>query len=520
MDAQTLAEMEELLASQKTLGDDIEKLINNTKKAGKNRRTVEYLETKLKALQQFAEEFQRNNIELEKVGLAHRTSEYYTNNYAKLILDKAGQYVQALATEIAAAQQAIENQQQQEQGPLIKRQQAMMASLKRLLRATAVEHETATSLNSKEKLWDQIQQLHFKVWETMKDPIENGYDMTSYMELECEFTNRLVSTKQAPLIQNAAPSTTNVPLPKINIPRFDGEYNKWHSFSNLFKEVVDKQPISTVQKFYYLKANLSGEAERLIKHLELTELNYKSAWDLLNDRYSNKRVLTATFVQQLVEHQGVTSDAKAIKGFHDLIQENLSALNNMDLNVSSWDPILLQILVKKLDRQTHVLYESQIKNPRELQTMDNFLKFLENRFQALEALGHKDKSKHHDNQSGVKTKATSAAVTSNQCRFCAGTGHAIYYCRAFKALKPSERQNWVTQQKLCSKCIKANHSVQSCDARSCLKCKKNHNSLLHPNTKEKAAKNTVPADTKSSIPIVMAEASQQSEASSAEEAAT
>ena len=109
------------------------------------------------------------------------------------------------------------------------------------------------------------------------------------------------------------------------------------------------QPISTVQKFYYLKTNLSGEAERLIKHLELTELNYKSAWDLLNDRYSNKRVLTATFVQQLVEHQCVASDAKAIKGFHDLIQENLSALNNLDLNVSSWDPILLQLLVKKLD---------------------------------------------------------------------------------------------------------------------------------------------------------------------------
>ena len=220
--------MEEILARQKVLGDDIEKLITNTKKAGKERRTLAFLEGKLQTLQQLAEEFRVNNNELEKVELGRRTSDYYKNNYASQVLEQAGQYAQSMSAEIAAAQQRLADHQQQTQAPLMKRQQAMIASLRRLLRATVVEEETATSLNSKEKLWDEIQQLHFKIWESINDPLENGYDMTSYMELEDEFRRRLVSIKQAPVIQNAAPSTTNVPLPKINIPKFDGEYSKWH----------------------------------------------------------------------------------------------------------------------------------------------------------------------------------------------------------------------------------------------------------------------------------------------------
>jgi len=508
-------QLEELFQKQSELAQKIDKIIGNEEKTPPNQKTKAIFDGWIKDIEKLFAEMSTNNGVIVFLTGTNQSHEYFVQNKFENMSAKTRKCI-ALYKEKAA--QLVEvalpdpNKEKQNQPipniNLIKRQQAMIASLQRFIKAKVPEDAAAPSLKAKEKLWEQIQQLHFEIFEVMDDPIGKGYDLDLYIELEEKVMELLASVKPTTAPFNiTTPPTLNVPLPKINIPKFDGEYGKWHTFSDLFKKVVHEQPISAAQKFWYLKTVLSGEAERLIKHLALTERNYAAAWDLLNDRYDNKRVLTATLVQQLVEYSNVTSDAKSIKSFHDLIQENLSALRNVDLDVDSWDPILLQILVKKLDRHTHVLYESQIKNPRELQSMKDFLKFLEQRFQALESLGNKEKGKSHENQGGAKPKATSATVTSSQCRFCAEKGHAIYYCKKFIEMKPKERLNWVTKQRLCPKCIKAEHSAQSCKTRSCPRCKRNHNSLLHLDKQDNTAKGQSSENSKPSTTIAVSDAS-------------
>lgn len=137
----------------------------------------------------------------------------------------------------------------------------------------------------------------------------------------------------------------------------------------------------------YLKANLSGEAEKLIRYFSVTNENYQAAWKTLYDRYENKRLLVATLIKNFLAQPTSNSESTAnvLKVLYDTTKECLLDLETLDVPTRDWDPILLHLLIKRLVKTTHMFCEQSLKNLRELQTIDGFLRFLEKRFQSLEA---------------------------------------------------------------------------------------------------------------------------------------
>lgn len=97
-----------------------------------------------------------------------------------------------------------------------------------------------------------------------------------------------------------SPMTAALPLPKVTIPKFDGNYLQWQQFHDLFKKMIHESIIPIIHKMWYLKTNLHGEAERLIRHLSLTENNYATAWKMLQERYSNKKSALQHFYSKIV----------------------------------------------------------------------------------------------------------------------------------------------------------------------------------------------------------------------------
>ena len=64
-------------------------------------------------------------------------------------------------------------------------------------------------------------------------------------------------------------------LPKLEIPVFIGELLDWQPFWDCFQAAIDTNPTLTgVQKLSYLRAQLRGEASRVITGLPLTNTNY------------------------------------------------------------------------------------------------------------------------------------------------------------------------------------------------------------------------------------------------------
>lgn len=96
-------------------------------------------------------------------------------------------------------------------------------------------------------------------------------------------------------VSNATGSTVSdnrVKLPTIKLRCFDGKIEEWKCFSDNFRSVIhNKTHLSNIEKFQYLNSSISGDAAKIIESIEITEQNYTTAWDLLQQRYDDPRSL-------------------------------------------------------------------------------------------------------------------------------------------------------------------------------------------------------------------------------------
>lgn len=90
----------------------------------------------------------------------------------------------------------------------------------------------------------------------------------------------------------------------------------------------------------FLKSKVKGEAERLIQHLPISSDNYIISWDILSHRYDNKRMIFTSHINILL-NLPVSQQASInhIKRIHDTALETMNAIQNLGVDVKSWDPL-------------------------------------------------------------------------------------------------------------------------------------------------------------------------------------
>jgi len=74
-------------------------------------------------------------------------------------------------------------------------------------------------------------------------------------------------------VESAAPCKVS---PCIQLPQFSGKFEDWSAFGDFFDSIVIKEA-SKVEKLYYLKINMKGDAEQLIRSLPSTKENFERA---------------------------------------------------------------------------------------------------------------------------------------------------------------------------------------------------------------------------------------------------
>lgn len=81
-------------------------------------------------------------------------------------------------------------------------------------------------------------------------------------------------------------------LPRISIPKFSEKREDWESFRDLFKAMIHNAPnLSDVERLYYLKSHVQGEAKSSLDSLKISGSNYATAWGILEARYEHRRLL-------------------------------------------------------------------------------------------------------------------------------------------------------------------------------------------------------------------------------------
>lgn len=85
-------------------------------------------------------------------------------------------------------------------------------------------------------------------------------------------------------------------------------------------------------------------------------MNYTSAWELLVQRYENKRLLVNVQLKMLFNQQRITLEsAQNIKKLLDTTVESVHSLRNLGVDVSNWDVLLNYVVVQNLTSESHMM---------------------------------------------------------------------------------------------------------------------------------------------------------------------
>jgi len=243
--------------------------------------------------------------------------------------------------------------------------------------------------------------------------------------------------------------------------------------------------LSNCQKLTNLKAQVTGEAARLIQSLVISDVNYNIAWKQLNDRYQNDRQLLFIILKRLTSQNAITAPSStSIRSMVDVSKECLSSLRILSQPVDQWDSIILYLLFHKLDQHSRELYEQGLKNCS-IPKLQDFFDFLEQRSRALEAGGSKSSTQQvkqfpQQKQNFPQRNQVHHAQSTSDCMACNQPGHILFRCPKFLSLGITERADFAKQHKLCFNCLRPGHSISQCGSFStCRTCNKKHNTLLH-----------------------------------------
>ena len=98
-------------------------------------------------------------------------------------------------------------------------------------------------------------------------------------------------------------------LPKIVLPKFNGEVTKFRAFWDSFESAVDKNPsLSAVDKFNYLNALLEGTAAQSIQGLSLSDANYTAATEILKERFGKSQAIISAHMENLLQIPACVGD--------------------------------------------------------------------------------------------------------------------------------------------------------------------------------------------------------------------
>lgn len=322
------------------------------------------------------------------------------------------------------------------------------------------------------------------------DQYDNVEELYTCMKGDLQDAISLLETQKSTHQQQRRSSSPNdslekaqVKLPKILLPTYSGNYDEWPTFQDLFLSLVHgNNALSDVQKLHYLKSSLKGEAEALLRHVRVTEANYMDAWNTLRQRYGNKRIIVHSLLNRLFSYKKVNiQSANHIKMLLDNTCECINTLNNLNINTNSWDPVIIFLIVQKLDPESRKDWENfAYKSDADiLPSWADLKMFLESRFRTLEFVNPSTVNTPERARDKYSKSFHATAPPVKVCILC-NENHSLCHCKQFTKMSITERNDYVKNKNLCFNCLSTGHSVVKCRlSMSCRICHRRHHTLLH-----------------------------------------
>lgn len=335
------------------------------------------------------------------------------------------------------------------------------------------------------------------------------------------------------------------PAPKpsdIHLTKYDGDYADWSSWSTQVQSAVLETDIPIHSKIDLILNALEGNISSSIGRAEGRDQHeLDRIWGKLQKLCNNNYDRARTHIGQILDLPDLTRPTdKEFRKMIDTVDFQLRALKRMDYKVEAWDPIIVEVLLRKLDKCTIRSWEKD-RTHQDLPELQELVAFFERQIQALRNIrrsipetngrdqqqaeysihkraassfprNREQPSKRHqhssqsfstDNrkmsahphyQGDKKTSESGPQPTRpSKCRMDCHDNrpHFLWNCKSFRNLTLEERAERIRVWNVCKRCLVARHDAKSCTALRCDQCQEVHNPILCPKSRVFAAVNSV-----------------------------
>lgn len=330
----------------------------------------------------------------------------------------------------------------------------------------------------------ELEKLNEKEYASNREAFENSFlDVKATIDF-LRNKNKLSELHTTPNHTDSNKSV-QVKLPDIKLPTFSGAYEEWYSFIEIFDSMIhENSQIPVIQKFYYLKMSLSGEAAAHVQALKPTIENYEHARKILAETYDKKQYIVDAHLTSILYTPG--NSKQNLKSLLSSTKQHINALQSLNLeNIELWEQTIIFVMKQKFDFNIKRQWELETAKKSNLPTLDGFFTFLEQRCYANESININIMATNKRTQK-THTHVTTNTHTSNKvaisrqlyCGICKQK-HRIFECPQFISQNIDERITTLKTLKLCFNCLRKGHFSSECQSQHCKLCEKRHNSLIH-----------------------------------------
>ncbi|MCP3659751.1 MAG: DUF1759 domain-containing protein, partial [Bacteroidetes bacterium] len=251
-------------------------------------------------------------------------------------------------------------------------------------------------------------------------------------------------------------------LPKLNLPRYNGDVTRYTSFWQSFESSIhNNDTISPVNKLNYLVNLLEGPAHRALAGLELTEENYQNAIETLKSRFGNKQMIITSHMQALLKLQNSPNDkVSQLRYIYDNINIHVRGLKSLGMSEEKYGSLLVPIIMSRMPRE--ITLQVARKITEEVWPIREILEIVRKEIEAREISDSVESSEKRQEKTAPKpncqqgTTRSFIAKQNNaiQCYFC-GKNHVSSNCDEITDVR--ERKKILINSKRCFHCLKTGH---------------------------------------------------------------
>ena len=281
-------------------------------------------------------------------------------------------------------------------------------------------------------------------------------------------------------------------LLKLVLKKFSGDPKTWQEWWDSFKVAVHENGISDVEKFNHLRSLVEGAAYATIAGLSLTEENYKTAIDLLQERFAQKQTIISSHMDAMLKLNSVSTmaDIKKIRQIYDQVEIHVRGLQAQGVDSAQYGKLLIPIMMAKIPEDLRLILSRQFCGDN--WNLDELLRAFKTELEARErcassSVGTSSRTNQvHSSLSKWKGEEaernpTAAALASFNrkinCTYC-HKSHPSVRCNVITDVKA--KKSLLLKQGRCFICLKKSHIAPDCQSTTrCFKCQgQNHHASV------------------------------------------